>query len=109
MTKKTKYLIFIFLVFFLMNGCKGLKDGLEGNKRSKSAEEFLIETKNPLILPPEFDTLPVPKSLVKSKKENINEFDIDKVIGKPYVKKNIKKKKINNSLEESIIEKIKSR
>ena len=41
-------------------GCQSLKDGLEGNKKSKTAEEFLIEKKNPLVLPPDFEELPEP-------------------------------------------------
>ena len=105
MTKKTKYFIFIFLVFFLMNGCKGLKDGLEGNKRSKSAEEFLIEKKNPLELPPDYEVLPVPQNK-NGEKTVEKKFDINKIIGESSSKKkNLSK---DNSLEKSIIEKIKS-
>ena len=40
---KNKLLLIILLVFF--SGCQSLKDGLEGNKNSKSSEEFLIEKK----------------------------------------------------------------
>ena len=42
--KNKNYLLFIALLFIL-NGCQKLKDGLEGNKRSKSAQEFLIKQK----------------------------------------------------------------
>ena len=38
-------LIFLFLLMSLFSGCQSLRDGLEGNKKSKSAEEFLIEKK----------------------------------------------------------------
>ena len=47
----------------ILFGCQSLKDGLEGNKKSKSAEEFLIEKKNPLVLPPDFSKLPLPKEV----------------------------------------------
>ena len=40
-----KKLIFLFLLTGLFSGCQSLRDGLEGNKKSKSAEEFLIEKK----------------------------------------------------------------
>ena len=53
---KNIYLILIILIF--LSGCKSIKEGLEGSKKSKSAEEFLINKKNPLVLPPNFSKLP---------------------------------------------------
>ena len=108
MKKKIKYSIFIFLVFIFTNGCQKLKDGLEGNKRSKSSEEFLIETKPPLVMPPKFDELPVPES-EKISKENRNKFNINKVLNGSSTDKDSKKNKINKTLEQSIIENIQSR
>ena len=101
---KNKLLLIILLVFF--SGCQSLKDGLEGNKKSNSSEEFLIEKKNPLILPPEFSKLPTPKSTSLEDSEEIN-FDIDKILGK---KKNEEQNKSNSSdvsLEKSILKIIK--
>ena len=51
-------IIFLFLLMGLCSGCQSLREGLEGNKKSKSAEEFLIEKKNPLVLPPDYSKLP---------------------------------------------------
>ena len=45
MKKNYKKLILLFLIINLLNGCQTIKDGLEGNKKSKSAEEFLIQKK----------------------------------------------------------------
>ena len=48
----TKFFIKSFFLLFVFNfllGCQALKDGLEGNKKSKSAEEFLIEKKTLLF------------------------------------------------------------
>tara|TARA_B110000238_G_C15992393_1_gene380777 strand:+ start:441 stop:764 length:324 start_codon:yes stop_codon:yes gene_type:complete len=106
MKKIIKHLLSIILLSVLLTGCKTLKEGLEGSKKSKSAEEFLIEKKNPLELPPDFEVLPVPQN---ENLENTEEkkFDINKIIGESSLKK---KKNLNkdNSLEKSIIEKIKS-
>ena len=44
MTKIAKIISFIILLISIY-GCQSIKDGLEGNKKSKSAEEFLIEKK----------------------------------------------------------------
>ena len=53
--------IYIFAFIFLLNSCAGdfesVKRGLTGAKE-KSSDEFLVEKKDPLILPPDFDTLP---------------------------------------------------
>ena len=102
--KNKNYLILLSLLIFL-NECQALKDGLEGNKRSKSAEEFLIEKKNPLELPPDYEVLPVPQNK-NGEKTVEKKFDINKIIGESSSKKkNLSK---DNSLEKSIIEKIKS-
>ena len=45
----TKIIALVFLLMTL-NGCQSLKDGLQGNKKSKNAEEFLIEKKKPISL-----------------------------------------------------------
>jgi hypothetical protein len=107
MKNKIKNLIFIYIVLGILSGCESLKAGMEGSKKSKSAEEFLIEKKRPLVLPPDFSKLPTPKN--SSEDENVTEnLDIEKIFKKnpkKTVKNNSKK---NNSLEKSIIEKIKN-
>ena len=45
MKKSYKKIIFLLIILNLFNGCQSIKDGLEGNKKSKSAEEFLIQKK----------------------------------------------------------------
>ena len=50
---------------FFLESCAGtwdqLKKGLTGEKTS-STDEFLVEKKDPLIKPPNFEELPVPGS-----------------------------------------------
>ena len=79
MIKILKRLIFILLLFNLVNGCQSLKDGLQGKKKSNNAQEFLIEKKSPLVLPPDFDKLPLPTSK-SEKNESENEFDLKDVL-----------------------------
>ena len=60
MLKKTIYLIsLIFLVTSCADTWGSVKRGLTGEK-TKSADEFLIIKKDPLILPPDFENLPTP-------------------------------------------------
>ena len=51
-------MIIILLPFLTF--CGGVKDALEGKKRSEQSDEFLVKKKNPLKMPPDLDKLPVP-------------------------------------------------
>jgi hypothetical protein len=104
--KKSGY---ILLIIFSLSGCQALRDGLEGNKKSKNAEEFLINKKTPLSLPPNFDDLPKPISEANTD-DNLDDFDIEKLLKKETNSNNetSKKQKINKSLNKSVIDKIKN-
>ena len=108
MIKIFKKIFFVFILLNLVNGCQSLKDGLQGKKKSNNAQEFLIEKKNPLVLPPDFDKLPLPKS--KSEKDDSkNEFDLKDILENSS-EKNVVSSKGNekSSTEKSILEKIKN-
>ena len=55
--------MYIFLLFLFTGSCadtfSSVKRGLTGTKKS-SSDEFLVEKKDPLILPPDFEDLPTP-------------------------------------------------
>ena len=38
----------------------GVRDALEGKKRSEQSDEFLVKKKNPLQMPPDMNKLPSP-------------------------------------------------
>ena len=67
-----KHTLFIIILAMMSNSCgetmSSVKRGLSGEK-SKSTDEFLVEKKDPLILPPDFDELPSPKEVEESKKK----------------------------------------
>ena len=52
-----KILVFLSMVI-LLSGCSTIKKGFQPDKRS--GEEFLVEKKSPLVMPPDFDELPIP-------------------------------------------------
>tara|TARA_Y100001970_G_C13949416_1_gene707453 strand:- start:89 stop:394 length:306 start_codon:yes stop_codon:yes gene_type:complete len=58
-----KYLktFLIIITFIVFNGCTDFRDAVTGQKK-KTTDEFLIKKKDPLILPPNYDTLPIPKT-----------------------------------------------
>ena len=51
----------IFVILIAINGCGNFRDAVTGQKKI-TTDEFLIKKKDPLILPPDFDNLPIPKS-----------------------------------------------
>ena len=58
---KNKLTILIIIFFsILLYSCQTTKDALEGKKRSEQGDEFLVEKKNPLAMPPDFEKLPTP-------------------------------------------------
>tara|TARA_Y100001958_G_C21226555_1_gene552018 strand:- start:565 stop:864 length:300 start_codon:yes stop_codon:yes gene_type:complete len=61
-------IVLIFLVLIGVNGCGNFRDAVTGQKQ-KTTDEFLIKKKDPLILPPDYDTLPIPKTK-KNKQAN---------------------------------------
>ena len=52
-------MLLIFLVTSCADSWSNVKRGLTGAKQ-KSTDEFLVKKKDPLILPPDFDSLPSP-------------------------------------------------
>jgi hypothetical protein len=61
-----KNFTFLILLFFVITSCSSqnwdaVKRGLTGQKKL-STDEFLVEKKNPLILPPKFNELPRPSA-----------------------------------------------
>ena len=68
---KKKILIFI-LTAILLTSCAdtfdSIKRGLTGQK-AKSGDEFLVQKKDPLVLPPDFEELPTPEDRVVAEDE----------------------------------------
>ncbi len=58
---KNKLTVLVIIFFsILLYSCQATKDALEGKKRSEQSDEFLVEKKNPLAMPPDFEKLPAP-------------------------------------------------
>ena len=99
-----KNFIFIFIFIFLSN-CQGFSDfkkAITGQKVN-TTDEFLVKKKDPLILPPQYDKLPLPKSGdLQEEKENTV-----KSILKAGKNSEIKKNGGMSSLEKKILEELK--
>ena len=78
--KKTNPLIASFLIILFLNSCGTVAEGLGGSKK-KGSDEFLVEKKSPLVLPPSFGELPEPgkepeENIISDKKDTSDIEDI---------------------------------
>ena len=106
--KFKKIIILLFSVLFLVS-CSNAKDALQGKKRSENSDEFLVEKKNPLTVPPDIDELPVPLDQEEQYKVgNQEDIQIKQVLKVDENKdSNVESNNENqNSIEKSILEKI---
>ena len=106
--KKTNPLIASFLILIFLNSCGTIAEGLGGSKK-KGNQEFLVEKKSPLVLPPSFGELPEPGKQVNENKKSNNENNLsikEIITQKSSADGDSKSIKTNGSIEKSIIEKI---
>ena len=107
--KKYKFYIIFLCLLIILSSCQSFQEGMMGTKRSKSSDEFLVHKKKPLVVPPDYEDMPLPKQAQKDEtkisessesiedllnienKENNESFEIGK----------------DKSLEQSILKKIK--
>ena len=101
--KKISSILLFAIVFFSFQSCQTVKEGFTSQKK-KSTDEFLVEKKSPLVMPPEFNELPVPKSS-ENILENETENNIENLISNNDTPENSEIQ--NENFENSIIEKIK--
>ena len=104
MIKKINIIIIIFLTFFLYS-CQGAKEAFKSKKRSDQSDEFLVQKKNPLTMPPDFEKLPTPKSLEEGQSNKDSETSDIKSLLKLEENTNIQNDESSN-LQESILKKI---
>ncbi len=97
-----KFFIYLLILVPLFS-CESAKDGFTLKKKGNS-DEFLIEKKNPLVMPPEYGDLPVPDDFEKQSNK-VDKDEFEKIISKSKNKstnKTIKK----SDIEQSVLEKI---
>ena len=104
--KVFKKLILLSFVYILTS-CGTLKEGFK-NQKKDSSDEFLVEKKSPLIMPPDYNELPVPNAA--SNQALSEENSIKNLVTNE--EKNTNTSNANSSestgLEESLLEKIKN-
>ena len=99
-----KKIIYILFVICFATSCETLgtvKRGLTGEKKN-STDEFLIQKKDPLILPPDYENLPTPEE----KTSAAEEMTIFEKTLETSIEEN---SSTSNSVEDSILKKIRSK
>ena len=101
-----KKIIVIFITLFFLAACQSTKDAFTLKKKS-STDEFLVEKKNPLVLPPGYGTLPIPQDGQINDNE-IEDEKIDVFVNKDdkNLSSTVEKDSKHSSIEESILQKI---
>ena len=96
-----------FIILIFLSSCGTLKDGFISPKKDNS-DEFLVEKKMPLKMPPKFNELPTPKTnSIENQIEDNTE--IKSLITKKDNNKNTEDDnlKSNQSITKSLLKKIK--
>ena len=102
-------IIYLIALMFLVASCGGdtlnsVKRGLTGEK-SKSTDEFLVKKKDPLILPPDFESLPSPSE----REEEIEEMSSFEKTLKQTSETEMTSSSSGSSAEESILKQIRKK
>ena len=102
MKKISRSLLYIFIVFHLYScGTMSEAGKVLRNEKIKTTDEFLVKKRQPLVLPPDYDTLPIPGTI---KREVDTKNDINKILKIPNQSGTPKSNP--TSVEQSILNKI---
>ena len=99
-----KKYILIILIFNFLQSCSSVSEGFK-LKKGNTGDEFLVEKKNPLVLPPNFNELPEPGKTEIS--DQSNESFEEKILSNNPKNNSQEEKTSTKSTEELILKNIK--
>tara|TARA_B100000029_G_scaffold318234_1_gene310639 strand:+ start:252 stop:575 length:324 start_codon:yes stop_codon:yes gene_type:complete len=101
-------LIFIFVITLSLTSCGGTR-GFLTNAKKPGGDEFLVEKKQPLTMPPNFEDIPVPMSEEQEEigEQETSEAEITEMLKELEGESNQSSEEISGNLENSILKKIK--
>ena len=94
------FLIVVTILF--LSSCSGFKL----KKKSSSGEEFLIEKKDPLILPPDFSELPEPNEQNNQSIKEDDQIKLETIFNDDSSNNNSDDKETKSGLKDSVLKKI---
>ena len=105
MIKNIKFSLLIILSTILLSNCSSVQKAFDPQNKNTS-EEFLVEKKSPLSMPPSFEELPVPSNEKVDKESQIN--NIESLITEKNNSEKLETDVSDKNFEQSIIDKIKN-
>ena len=102
----SNYKKFIILnILLMLYSCGTIKEGFT-NQKKNSSDEFLVEKKSPLVMPPSYGELPIPSNDKTTKESQTNK--IESLISKKKDNEKLENFDSEKSFEEVILNKIKN-
>ena len=105
MIKNIKISLLIIISTILLSNCGSVQKAFDPQNKN-SSEEFLVEKKSPLSMPPSFEELPVPSN-EKVDKGSQNNY-IESLITEKKDNKKSENVESDKDFEKSILDKIKN-
>ena len=104
--KKTSIILISVFSMLIINSCSSVRESFSSQKKN-STDEFLVKKKSPLVMPPDFDELPIPETSNQQSEDGEN-FEIKSLITNTENSstQNDNSDK-NTNIENSILKKIK--
>ena len=101
-----KILVLLNLILFIYS-CGAAREGFT-NQKKENKDEFLVEKKSPLMMPPDYDELPLPNAEAGDSQNSENNVKKLIVNNENDNSKSLNQDGSNKKIEESLIEKIKN-
>ena len=105
MIKNIKFLLLIILSGILLTSCGSVQKAFDP-KNKNTSEEFLVEKKSPLSMPPSFKELPVPSNEKADIENQTN--NIESLITEKNENEKLETDESDKDFEQSILDKIKN-
>ena len=106
--KKFNLLLILGMALIILSGCNTVKKGFQ-NPKKNSSDEFLVEKKSPLVMPPHYGDLPIPNSSENNDQKINDSNKIQDLITNTENKNNdnVNDNTQGQTFEKSILDKIK--
>ena len=106
--KQINIFLLTSLIVISFSSCGSVKEGFTNQKKNNS-DEFLVEKKSPLIMPPNYDDLPSPKT--QNVSDSLKRNDIKELIIKTTENNKDSSDKANSegTIEKVLLKKIKDK
>ena len=104
--KTIKNIFIILIISLFSSSCSGGLEGFKLKKKSTSGDEFLIQKKDPLVLPPDYSKLPNPDENIEISDQEETQIEVVFKNNSSINEEDENSENSNSSLEKSILKKI---